>query len=297
MSEDLTPVKPPESELLIITGMSGAGRTTAAHALEDMGWYVVEGLPPGLIATMMDLIARHPGSIEKLAVVLDVRSRGLYSTMQEGLAQIEASGIHYRMLFLDASDDLLVRRFEQGRRPHPLQGQGRIVDGITAERELLKDVKAEAQIVLDTTDLNVHGLASAINELFNDNGPITLRLNVMSFGFKYGVPADANFLADVRFIPNPHWVPELRPLTGQDEKVREYVLVNEGAGEFVDRYVEALMPALDGYRRENKHYATLAVGCTGGKHRSVAISEELARRLDQLPNVTVNVVHRDLGRE
>ncbi|MCT1606000.1 RNase adapter RapZ [Nesterenkonia massiliensis] len=297
MSEDLTPVKPPESELLIITGMSGAGRTTAAHALEDMGWYVVEGLPPGLIATMMDLIARHPGSVEKLAVVLDVRSRGLYSTMQEGLAQIEASGIHYRMLFLDASDDLLVRRFEQGRRPHPLQGQGRIVDGITAERELLKDVKAEAQIVLDTTDLNVHGLASAINELFNDNGPITLRLNVMSFGFKYGVPADANFLADVRFIPNPHWVPELRPLTGQDEKVREYVLVNEGAGEFVDRYVEALMPALDGYRRENKHYATLAVGCTGGKHRSVAISEELARRLDQLPNVTVNVVHRDLGRE
>ncbi|WP_101750625.1 RNase adapter RapZ [Nesterenkonia massiliensis] len=297
MSEDLTPVKPPESELLIITGMSGAGRTTAAHALEDMGWYVVEGLPPGLIATMMDLIARHPGSVEKLAVVLDVRSRGLYSTMQEGLAQIEASGIHYRMLFLDASDDLLVRRFEQGRRPHPLQGQGRIVDGITAERKLLKDVKAEAQIVLDTTDLNVHGLASAINELFNDNGPITLRLNVMSFGFKYGVPADANFLADVRFIPNPHWVPELRPLTGQDEKVREYVLVNEGAGEFVDRYVEALMPALDGYRRENKHYATLAVGCTGGKHRSVAISEELARRLDQLPNVTVNVVHRDLGRE
>lgn len=297
MSEDLTPVKPPESELLIITGMSGAGRTTAAHALEDMGWYVVEGLPPGLIATMMDLIARHPGSVEKLAVVLDVRSRGLYSTMQEGLAQIEASGIHYRMLFLDASDDLLVRRFEQGRRPHPLQGQGRIVDGITAERELLKDVKAEAQIVLDTTDLNVHGLASAINELFNDNGPITLRLNVMSFGFKYGVPADANFLADVRFIPNPHWVPELRPLTGQDEKVRDYVLVNEGAGEFVDRYVEALMPALEGYRRENKHYATLAVGCTGGKHRSVAISEELARRLDQLPNVTVNVVHRDLGRE
>lgn len=297
MSEDLTPVKPPESELLIITGMSGAGRTTAAHALEDMGWYVVEGLPPGLIATMMDLIARHPGSVEKLAVVLDVRSRGLYSTMQEGLAQIEASGIHYRMLFLDASDDLLVRRFEQGRRPHPLQGQGRIVDGITAERELLKDVKAEAQIVLDTTDFNVHGLASAINELFNDNGPITLRLNVMSFGFKYGVPADANFLADVRFIPNPHWVPELRPLTGQDEKVRDYVLVNEGAGEFVDRYVEALMPALEGYRRENKHYATLAVGCTGGKHRSVAISEELARRLDQLPNVTVNVVHRDLGRE
>lgn len=294
---DLAPVKPPENELLIVTGMSGAGRTTAAHALEDMGWYVVEGLPPELISTMMDLVARNPGSVERLAVVLDARSRGLYSSMQEGLAQISAAGISYRVLYLDASDELLVRRFEQGRRPHPLQGEGRILDGLRSERELLAPVKEQADIVIDTTDLNVHGLANAINELFNDDGPITLRLNVMSFGFKYGVPADANYVADVRFIPNPHWVPELRPLTGQNARVRDFVLENEGAGEFVDRYVEALKPVLDGYRRENKHYATLAVGCTGGKHRSVAISEELARRLAQLPNVTVNVVHRDLGRE
>jgi RNase adapter protein RapZ len=294
---DLSPVKPPENELLILTGMSGAGRTTAAHALEDMGWYVVEGLPPELISTMMDLVARNPGSVEKLAVVLDARSRGLYSSMQEGLAQVSAAGISYRVLYLEASDELLVRRFEQGRRPHPLQGEGRILDGIRSERELLAPVQEQADIVIDTTELNVHGLANTINELFNDDGPITLRLNVMSFGFKYGVPADANFVADVRFIPNPHWVPELRPLTGQNVRVRDYVLENEGAGEFVHRYVEALKPVLDGYRRENKHYATLAVGCTGGKHRSVAISEELARRLAQLPNVTVNVVHRDLGRE
>jgi RNase adapter protein RapZ len=294
---DLSPVKPPEHELLILTGMSGAGRTTAAHALEDMGWYVVEGLPPELISTMMDLVARNPGSVEKLAVVLDARSRGLYSSMQEGLAQVSAAGISYRVLYLEASDELLVRRFEQGRRPHPLQGEGRILDGIRSERELLAPVQEQADIVIDTTELNVHGLANTINELFNDDGPITLRLNVMSFGFKYGVPADANFVADVRFIPNPHWVPELRPLTGQNARVRDYVLENEGAGEFVQRYVEALKPVLDGYRRENKHYATLAVGCTGGKHRSVAISEELARRLAQLPNVTVNVVHRDLGRE
>ena len=293
----LTPVKPPENELLILTGMSGAGRTTAAHALEDMGWYVVEGLPPELITTMMDIIARHPGSGEKLAVVLDVRSRGLFSNIQDALAQVKASGINYRMLFLDASDELLVRRFEQGRRPHPLQGSGRILDGITAERDLLQDIKAGAEVVVDTTSLNVHGLAHAMNELFAADGPVQLRLNVMSFGFKYGVPADANFVADVRFIPNPHWVPELRPLTGQDDEVRDYVLENQGAGEFVDRYVEALLPVLEGYRRENKHYATLAVGCTGGKHRSVAISEELARRLDQLPHVTVNTVHRDLGRE
>lgn len=293
----LTPVKPPENELLILTGMSGAGRTTAAHALEDMGWYVVEGLPPELITTMMDIIARHPGSVEKLAVVLDVRSRGLFTNIQDALAQVKASGINYRMLFLDASDELLVRRFEQGRRPHPLQGSGRILDGIIAERDLLKDIKGGAEVVLDTSSLNVHGLANSMNDLFAADGPIQLRLNVMSFGFKYGVPADANFVADVRFIPNPHWVPELRPLTGQDAEVRDYVLENQGAGEFVGRYVDALLPVLEGYRRENKHYATLAVGCTGGKHRSVAISEELARRLDQQPNVTVNTVHRDLGRE
>ncbi len=258
---------------------------------------MVEGLPPELITTMMDIIARHPGSVEKLAVVLDVRSRGLFSNIQDALAQVKSAGINYRMLFLDASDELLVRRFEQGRRPHPLQGSGRILDGIIAERDLLKDIKSGAEIVVDTTSLNVHGLASAMHELFAAEGPVQLRLNVMSFGFKYGVPADANFVADVRFIPNPHWVPELRPLTGQDEAVRDYVLVNEGAGEFVDRYVEALQPVLEGYRRENKHYATIAVGCTGGKHRSVAISEELSRRLDQQPNVTVNTVHRDLGRE
>ena len=297
MSEGLIPVKPPENELLIVTGMSGAGRTTAAHALEDLGWYVVEGLPAELIGTMMDLIARNPGSVEKLAVVIDVRSRGPFSDMLDALRQVRAAGIIYRMLFLDASDELLVRRFEQARRPHPLQGSGRVLDGIVAERDMLQEVKAGAEVVLDTTELNVHGLAREIMELFAEDGPIQLRLNVMSFGFKYGVPADANFIADVRFVPNPHWVPELRPLTGLHDLVRDYVLVDEGAGEFVDRYVEALKPALDGYRRENKHYATLAVGCTGGKHRSVAISEELSRRLAQLPNVTVSTVHRDLGRE
>lgn len=297
MSTGLTPVKPPENELLIITGMSGAGRTTAAHALEDLGWYVVEGLPPELITTVMDLISRHPGSVEKLAVVVDVRTRRLFTGILEALAQVRAAGITYRMLFLDASDDLLVRRFEQGRRPHPLQGSGRILDGISAERELLSETKAKAEIVVDTTDLNVHGLAKAISDLFVDDGPIQLRMNVMSFGFKYGVPADANFVADARFVANPHWVPELRPLTGLDSEVSDYVMNNDGVGEFIAHYVEALQPVLEGYRRENKHYGTIAVGCTGGKHRSVAIAEELARRLDQMPNVVVNTIHRDLGRE
>jgi RNase adapter protein RapZ len=297
MSDGLIPVKPATSEVLIVTGMSGAGRTTAAHALEDHGWYVVENIPPQLFGTLTDLVGRSPDAIPRMALVVDVRSKDLFKDIQEALEQLRSQGVDYRVLFLDASDELLVRRFESARRPHPLQGSGRIPDGIAAERLLLKDLKEQAEIVVDTTAMNVHSLATTITELFTESGPIVLRLNVMSFGFKYGLPQDANFVADVRFLPNPHWVPELRPYTGKDEAVSDYVLGQDGAGEFVDRYVEALLPVLEGYRRENKHYATFAIGCTGGKHRSVAVSEELARRLGQQPRITVNVQHRDLGRE
>ncbi|REE03038.1 RNase adapter RapZ [Citricoccus muralis] len=297
MSDGLTPVKPPTSEVLIVTGMSGAGRTTAAHALEDHGWYVVENIPPQLFITLTDLVGRSPEAIPRLALVVDVRSKELFKDIQEALGQLRAQGVDYRVLFLDASDELLVRRFESARRPHPLQGSGRIPDGIAAERLLLRELKEEAEIVVDTSTKNVHSLATTITELFTESGPIVLRLNVMSFGFKYGLPQDANFMADVRFLPNPHWVPELRPFTGRDTAVSDFVLQQEGASEFVDHYLEALVPVLDGYRRENKHYATFAIGCTGGKHRSVAVAEELGHRLSQQPRVTVNVHHRDLGRE
>jgi RNase adapter protein RapZ len=297
MSDGLIPVKPATSEVLIVTGMSGAGRTTAAHALEDHGWYVVENIPPQLFGTLTDLVGRSPEAIPRMAIVVDVRSKDLFKDIQEALEQLRSQGVDYRVLFLDASDDLLVRRFESARRPHPLQGSGRIPDGIAAERLLLKDLKEQAEIVVDTTAMNVHSLATTITELFTESGPIVLRLNVMSFGFKYGLPQDANFVADVRFLPNPHWVPELRPFTGKDAAVSDFVLGQNGAGEFVDRYVQAVLPVLEGYRRENKHYGTFAVGCTGGKHRSVAVAEELARRLGQQPRVTVNVQHRDLGRE
>lgn len=296
-AHSLTPVKPEESELLVVTGMSGAGRSTAAHALEDHGWYVVENLPPQLLSTLTELVARMPQSIPKLAVVVDVRSKALFVDIRESLQALGASGVNYRVLFLDASDDTLIRRFEQGRRPHPLQDDGRITDGITAEREVLKELKLAADLVVDTSTMNVHALATTITELFSDSGPIVLRLNVMSFGFKYGLPMDANYVADVRFIPNPHWVPQLRPHTGLDRDVSDFVLVDSGAAEFVNRYVHALEPVLDGYRQENKHYATIAVGCTGGKHRSVAVTVELAKRLAQLPRVIVSVQHRDLGRE
>ncbi len=295
--ESLTPVKPAESELLVVTGMSGAGRSTAANALEDHGWYVVENLPPLMLSTLTDLVARMPHSIPKLAVVIDVRSKELFADIKVALEGLLAAGVNYRVLFLDADDPVLVRRFEQGRRPHPLQGDGSILDGIATEREVLKELKHNSDLVVDTTQLNVHALATAVTELFSDSGPILLRLNVMSFGFKYGLPVDANFVADVRFIPNPHWVPALRPHTGLDAPVRDYVLAAEGAAEFVNRYVHALVPVLNGYRRENKHYATIAVGCTGGKHRSVAVTEEIAQRLAQLPGIEVASHHRDLGRE
>ncbi|XAS62501.1 RNase adapter RapZ [Micrococcaceae bacterium Sec5.8] len=296
-SDGMTPVKPVEAELLVVTGMSGAGRSTAADALEDHGWYVVENLPPQMLGTLAEIVSHAPGSISKLAVVMDVRSKELFVDIRTALRNLEASGVAFRVLFLDANDDVLVRRFEQGRRPHPLQGGGRILDGIAAERELLHELRTSADIVLDTSTLNVHGLATAITELFSETGPVALRLNVMSFGFKYGLPVDANFVADARFIPNPHWVPALRPHTGLDDDVSSYVLQAQGVSDFVERYVLALEPVLDGYRRENKHYATIAVGCTGGKHRSVAVAVELSRRLAQYPRVTVTTTHRDLGRE
>jgi UPF0042 nucleotide-binding protein len=295
--DGMTPVRPVEAELLVVTGMSGAGRSTAADALEDHGWYVVENLPPQMLGTLAELVSHAPQSIPKLAVVVDVRSKALFTDIRTALKTLEASGVTVRVLFLDANDDVLVRRFEQGRRPHPLQGGGRILDGIAAERELLHELRDSADIVLDTSEFNVHALATAITELFSDTGPVALRLNVMSFGFKYGLPVDANFVVDARFIPNPHWIPQLRPHTGLDKDVSEYVLEAEGVKSFVDRYVLAIEPVLDGYRRENKHYATIAVGCTGGKHRSVAVAVELSKKLAQYPRVTVTTTHRDLGRE
>ncbi|MDN5668862.1 MAG: RNase adapter RapZ [Renibacterium salmoninarum] len=294
---ELTPVKPQESELLVVTGMSGAGRSTAANALEDHGWYVVENLPPQMLSTLADLVARTPQALPKLAVVVDVRGKAFFSDIRDSLNTLAASGISYRVLFLDASDGTLVRRFEQGRRPHPLQGDGRMLDGIAAEREALALLRDAADIVVDTSDLNVHELASQVTGLFSDSGPVVLRLTVMSFGFKYGLPVDANYVADVRFLPNPHWVPQLRPHTGLDQDVSDFVLAENGANEFISLYVKALEPVLEGYRRENKHYATIAVGCTGGKHRSVAVAVELAKRLAQLPRVSVSTKHRDLGRE
>lgn len=296
-SEENTPQPQRKSELLVVTGMSGAGRSTAANALEDQGWYVVDNLPPQMLQTLADLVSRTPEAIPRLAVVIDVRGKALFNDMKETLAALEASGVDFSVLYLEASDETLVARYEHQRRPHPLQAGGRILDGIAAERSLLKDLRESADIVLDTSTYNVHALSKAVADLYTTDGPVVLRLTVMSFGFKYGVPADANYVADVRFIPNPHWVPALRPRTGKDVEVRDYVFKEDGSRSFVERFTGMLEPVFEGYRAENKHYATIAIGCTGGKHRSVAVTEEVARRLSKYPRVTVNVEHRDIGRE
>ena len=285
----------PLPELVIITGMSGAGRSTAARVLEDLGWFVVDNLPPGLLATLAELGGRARGSVFKLAAVVDVRGRSFFTDLRQSLTDLATAGVNPRIIFLEASDDALVRRYEANRRPHPLQDDGRLVDGIARERDMLRDLRADADIVIDTTSLNVHELGAKVLSAFEEVGP-GLHATVMSFGYKYGLPVDADIVVDCRFLPNPHWVPELRPQNGLDAPVRDYVLAQQGAADFMDAAERLIAVTGEGYRREGKRYATIAVGCTGGKHRSVAMAEELRRRL-LAAGVDTAVVHRDLGRE
>ena len=283
-------------EIVIITGMSGAGRSTAAKSLEDLDWFVADNLPPALLPTMLDLAGRAQGAVPRIAAVVDIRSRAFSTDLKSVIGDLHARGARPYVVFLEASDETLVRRFESVRRPHPLQEEGRVLDGIAAEREVLQGVRGEADLVLDTTDLNVHELRERMRDAFAGDADTGLRLNVMSFGFKYGLPVDADMVADCRFLPNPHWVPDLAPLTGQDRPVKDYVLGQPGAAEFLDTFVEAVRVTLAGYQREGKHHAMLAVGCTGGKHRSVVMAEQIAARLARSwPGI--RVAHRDLGRE
>lgn len=283
-------------EIVIITGMSGAGRTTVANALEDLGWFVVDNLPPAMLRALVRASAASAAAVPKLAIVVDVRGGALFDDAQRFVEMLRAEHT-VRVLYLEASDAELVRRYEQVRRPHPLQGDGTILDGISTERTRLQAIRDLADDVIDTSGLNPHQLTTSIGERFAPGGVLEVMLTVMSFGFKYGLPVDADLIADMRFLPNPYWVPELRGNNGTEEVVADFVLEQEGAAEFVDRYVEALQPVLAGYARENKLHAVLGVGCTGGKHRSVATAERLAKRLGELPGVRVAVKHRDLGRE
>ncbi|TKJ21853.1 RNase adapter RapZ [Blastococcus sp. CCUG 61487] len=294
-SEDPTSTEVQPLEVVVVTGLSGAGKLSAGRVLEDLGWFVVDNLPPALLQPMVELGAR--GDLRRFAAVVDVRSRAFSSDLQEAIETLAEAGNRPRIIYVHARDEVLVRRYESNRREHPLQGNGTLIDGITAERNLLTGIAGDADLWVDTSDLNIHQLRATLENAFERDGrtqPLTA--TVMSFGFKYGLPLDADLIVDARFLPNPHWVPELRPRTGQDPEVSAYVLAQDDAGEFLDRYTEVLRLLIPGYRREGKRYLTLAVGCTGGKHRSVAIAEEFARRLTDEGLATV-ARHRDLGRE
>ena len=288
-----------DTEILVISGMSGAGKSTIAHTLEDLGWYVVDNLPPALLENLIDLVNV---SMKRIAVVIDVRGRAFFNDLKQSLAQLADQGVSRKILFIDASDEVLVRRFESTRRPHPLQGSDRILDGITKERERLREVKDSADLVIDSSSLNIHQLEKKINEYFIEDSNADLRVNILSFGYKYGIPIDADLVVDCRFIANPHWNPKLRPLTGLDKPVSDEILKSENVQEFLSKYQALFETMALGFITEGRRYLTLAIGCTGGKHRSVAITQELVSKLtigSKLSKYKIETkgLHRDLVRE
>lgn len=288
-----------DTEILVISGMSGAGRSTVAHSLEDLGWYVVDNLPPALVGNLIELVEK---SVQKIAVVIDVRGRAFFDDLTNALADLAELGISRKILFVDAADDALVRRFESTRRPHPLQGGERILDGISKERVRLQEIRNAADIVIDSSALNIHQLEKKVNDYFNQSSDVDLKVNILSFGYKYGIPVDADLVMDCRFIANPHWDPKLRPLTGMDKSVSKAVLESANVEEFLERYQLLFDTLAKGFITEGRKFLTLAIGCTGGKHRSVAITEELVTRLANGKNLSnyriqTHGIHRDLGRE
>ncbi|HEX5561744.1 MAG TPA: RNase adapter RapZ [Nocardioidaceae bacterium] len=282
-------------EVVVVTGMTGAGRSTAAKELEDLGFFVVDNLPPQLVPDVIRLVDESRGSRQPIAVVVDVRSGSFFAGLQQVLAH-RSTGRRTTLLFLEANDDVLVRRQEAARRPHPLQEGGRLLDGLRRERVVLEALRGDADLVIDTSGLNVHQLTDKVAQAFGTRRATSLKATVVSFGFKYGIPVDADLLADMRFLPNPHWVPELRPLSGRDAEVAAYVKGRPAAQTFLDQYLPLLETVSAGYLREGKRFMTVAVGCTGGKHRSVAMAEEIAARLLER-GIDARPVHRDLGRE
>ena len=282
-------------DVTIITGMSGAGRSEAAHVLEDLGFFVIDNLPPELIGKVAELARGHETPV-RYALVVDVRSGDFLDKLTLALEELHRLGATTRILFLDAADDVLVRRFEASRRRHPLANSERVTDGIAGERALLEPLKGEADLLVDTTNLNVHELRDRLREVFSEHPADTeLQVNLVSFGYKHGLPLDVDIVFDCRFLPNPHWIEELRPLTGTDDAVREYVLGQPDTREFLDELDHLFALLLPGYEREGKAYLSIAVGCTGGRHRSVVLAEQLAERLRRQGHRTA-VHHRDVER-
>jgi len=283
--------------VLVITGLSGAGRSTASDALEDLGWFVIDNLPPALIRPVADLASAPGSSVTRLALVTDVRGREFFPALQGAIAELRAAGTDVRIVFLEADDDVLVRRFTETRRRHPAESGEGLLAGIAAERRLMADLREDADLVVDTSRTSVHDLRDRIVGLLSGGTSARLQVNVVSFGFKRGAPREADLVIDVRFLPNPHWVEALRPLTGLDAPVRDHLWAEPATAPFLERLEGLLDVVMPGYRAEGKHYLTVAIGCTGGKHRSVAIAEHVAAHLAEDPELAVRTVHRDLGAE
>lgn len=288
-------------EIVVVTGMTGAGRSTAAKELEDLGFYVVDNLPPSLVADVVRLVDEGRGVDHPIAVVVDVRSGSFFESLPADLARSAGRdqalpGRRTTLLFLEASDDVLVRRQEAARRPHPLQGDGRLLDGLQRERAAIATLRGNADLLIDTTNLNVHQLTERVREAFGTPTTTGLKIRLVSFGFKYGIPVDSDFVADMRFLPNPYWEPQLRELTGRDAPVAQFVTERPAARAFIEGWVPLLEAVAAGYLNEGKRFMTVAIGCTGGKHRSVAMTELIAQRLRD-DGLDARAEHRDLGRE
>ncbi len=281
---------------VIITGMSGGGLSTAAKVFEDKGFFVSQNLPPQLILELVELAAADDSPVDRLAVVTDVRALRFNGSLLDTIEQVKERGLVPFVLFLEARDDVLIRRFDSVRRTHPLQDGGTLQTGIERERELLQRLRSKADVIIDTSNLSVHDLRRAVEASVGELPADRQHVTIESFGFKHGSPRDADVVLDVRFLPNPYWVEGLRDFRGVDAPVADYVLGQPGAAEYVDNFVDLLTSTLAGYRHEGKDFITVGVGCTGGHHRSVAVSEAIAKRLRQQGNVDVNVIHRDLER-
>jgi UPF0042 nucleotide-binding protein len=283
------------ARFVLVTGMTGAGRGSAAKSLEKLGYYVIDNLPAELLETAIEAI-ENSGEVTRLAIVVDARSGSFFAGLADALKRLSDRGTVPQVLYLEASDEVLVRRQEAARRPHPLSREGRLMDGYKRERELLRRIRGRADIVIDTTNTNVHQLAQRVQAAFEDPESEGLRVSIVSFGFKYGIPIDADLVADMRFLPNPYWEDELRPMSGLDAPVRDYVRRQPRSTEFLDQYEALLALLTDGFLNEDKNFLTVAIGCTGGRHRSVAMAEALGERL-VARDVRTQVIHRDLGRE
>ena len=280
-------------ELAIITCMSGAGRTTAAKVLEDLGYFVIDNMPPALIHSVVELATARGSDVTRIALVIDVRGWEFFGDFRENVVSLRSRGLDPTVVFLEAADEVLVQRYEAERRAHPLAGRDRVVDGIGREREVLSDLRAEADLVIDTTHATVHDLRDRLTDAFGQRAP-GMAVNIVSFGFKHGTPRDADIVLDVRFLPNPHWVDELRPYTGLDQPVCDYVMGQPATSAYLERLFALFDLMVPEFSREGKHYLTVAIGCTGGRHRSVVLAEQLSDHVRSL-GVEVQVNHRDRG--